>query len=448
MTGTVALPANTDAYFDPRVETLAVSALRELQLERLRAAVAAACEHSATYRELCGQAGVSPGDIETLADVRKLPFLEKDTAREAYPFGLLTCERGRVLEVHTTSGTTGKPIPIFATRRDMENWAALNARSLWMIGLRPGDLLQNCFSYGLATGVGFHYGAQHMDVGVVPAGIGRHELQIDLLVDLGVTAIATTPSYGLYLADRARERGFDLARDAKLRFGLFGAEPWPESARARLESTLGIEAFNEFGMGEFLGPGMACECPQKDGMHVWSDAFLVECIDPTTGEWVEDGAPGELVWTSLVSESMALIRYRSHDMSSLTWSPCACGRTHPRIGKITGRSDDALSIGAYVVFPSQVEAVLTGFEEFANNFCMVLETSRDRDQLTLQVEIRELGELGEQARERLAARVAAATKSAIGVTPRVELAEPMSLPRMTTGDGKTACHRVDDRRGA
>ena len=270
-------------YFDSRAETLDVRALRELQLERLKSRVSTAYERSAAYRDLCRAAGVEPRHITALEDVRKLPFLEKQTAREAYPHGLMTCERNEVLEVHTTSGTTGKPIPIFATRHDMDEWASLNARSLWMVGLRPGDLLQNCFSYGLATGIGFHYGAQKMGVGVVPAGIGRYELQIDLIVDLGVTAIVTTPSYGLYLADRARERGVDLARDSSLRVGLFGAEPWPESGRRRLESCLGVEAFNEFGMGEFLGPGMACECPERDGMHVWSDSFLVECIDPRDG---------------------------------------------------------------------------------------------------------------------------------------------------------------------
>ena len=196
---------------------------------------------------------------------------------------------------------------------------------MWMVGLRPGDLLQNCFAYGLATSVGLQYGAQRAGIGVVPAGIGRHELLIDLIVDLGVTAICTTPSYALFLADEAFEQGIDLARDSRLRIGLFGAEPWPESGRSRLASALGVDAFNEYGMGEFLGPGMACECPAKDGMHVWSDHLLVECIDPDTCEPVGDGEPGELVWTSLTSDAMAMIRYRSHDMASLTWEPCSCG---------------------------------------------------------------------------------------------------------------------------
>jgi phenylacetate-CoA ligase len=434
------------AYFDPENETLEPGALRALQLERLRHVVVAACERSAVYKAMCREAGVEPGDIKALDDVRRLPFLEKTTLRETYPAGLRLCGLDEIIEVHSTSGTTGKPTPIWVTRRDMDAWALRNARSLWMVGMRPSDLLQNCFGYGLPTSIGLQYGAQHAGIGVVPAGIGHQELLIDLIVDLGVTAICTTPSYGLYLADKAKERGIDLATDSQLRIGLFGAEPWPESGRDRLTAALGVEAFNEYGMGEFLGPGMACECPVKDGMHVWSDHLLVECIDPESGEPVGDGEPGELVWTSLTSDSTAMIRYRSHDISSLSWAPCACGRTHPKIGRITGRSDDALSIAGLVVFPSQIEEVLVGFDEVANNFCMVVEPVNNLDRLTLQVEIRGLSELTAEEREKLSKRVVAGVKSAIGVTPRLELAEPFSLPRMTSGQGKTACHRVDDRR--
>ena len=438
--------AHDRVWFDPDGETLEPGALRALQLERLQRVVTEACARSATYRRLCREARVTPPDIRSLDDLRRLPFLEKTTLRDTYPDGLRICGLDAIIEVHSTSGTTGKPTPIWATRRDMDAWAERNARSLWMVGMRPDDLLQNCFGYGLPTSIGLQYGAQHAGIGVVPAGIGRQELLIDLIVDLGVTAICTTPSYGLYLADKAKERGIDLATDSRLRIGLFGAEPWPESGRDRLSAALGVDAFNEYGMGEFLGPGMACECPVKDGMHVWSDHLLVECIDPETCEPVADGEPGELVWTSLTSDSMAMIRYRSHDISSLTWSPCACGRTHPRIGRITGRSDDALSIGGLVVFPSQVEEVLVRFDEIGNNFCMVVESVQNLDRLTLLVEVRGLAELTNEAREKLAKKVIAATKATIGVTPRVELAEPFSLPRMTSGQGKTACHRVDDRR--
>jgi phenylacetate-CoA ligase len=433
-------------YFDAAHETLEPGALRALQLERLQGVVAHAYERSDAYRDLCRAAGVAPDDIATLDDLRRLPFLEKAALRDAYPAGLRTCGLDEIIEVHSTSGTTGKPTPIWATRGDMDAWAERNARTMWMVGLRPGDLLQNCFGYGLPTSIGLQYGAQHAGIGVVPAGIGRHELLIDLIVDLGVTAICTTPSYGLFLADKALERGIDLPRDSRLRVGIFGAEPWPESGRERLAAALGVDAFNEYGMGEFLGPGMAAECPVKQGMHVWSDHLRVECVDPETLEPVGDGERGELVWTSLTSESMAMIRYRSRDISSLTWEPCPCGRTHPRIGRITGRSDDALSIGGLVVFPSQIEEVLVRFDEFANNFCMVVELVKNLDRLTVQVEVRDIAGLTGEGRETLARRIAAGVKTAVGVTPRVELFGPFSLPRMTSGQGKTACHRVDDRR--
>ena len=433
-------------YFDAAHETLEPGALRALQLERLQRVVAHAYARSAAYRDLCRAAGVAPGDIRALDDLRRLPFLEKAALRDAYPAGLRTCGLDEIIEVHSTSGTTGKPTPIWATRGDMDAWAERNARTMWMVGLRPGDLLQNCFGYGLPTSIGLQYGAQHAGIGVVPAGIGRHELLIDLIVDLGVTALCTTPSYGLFLADKALERGIDLPSDSRLRVGIFGAEPWPESGRDRLAAALGVDAFNEYGMGEFLGPGMAAECPVKRGMHIWSDHLLVECVDPETLEPVGDGERGELVWTSLTSASMAMIRYRSRDISSLTWEPCPCGRTHPRIGRITGRSDDALSIGGLIVFPSQIEEVLVRFDEFANNFCMVVELVSNLDRLTVQAEVRDLAGLTQEARETLAGRIAAGVKTAVGVTPRVELFDPFSLPRMTSGQGKTACHRVDDRR--
>jgi phenylacetate-CoA ligase len=434
------------AYFEPELETLAPDALRALQLERLKLVVARAYERSGVYRRLCDDTSVSPGDIRSHDDLRRLPILDKATLRDVYPDGLRTCGLGDVIEVHSTSGTTGKPTAVWASGNDMDAWAARNARSMWMVGLRPGDLLQNCFAYGLATSIGLQYGAQRAGIGVVPAGIGRHELLIDLIVDLGVTAICTTPSYALFLAEKAREREIDLARDAQLRVGLFGAEPWPESGRDRLTAALGVDPFNEYGMGEFLGPGMACECGEKSGMHVWSDHLIVECVDPETCEPVGDGETGELVWTSLTSDAMAMIRYRSHDISSLTWEPCGCGRTHPRIGRITGRSDDALSVGGLVVFPSQIEEVLLRFEETGSNFCLVVENVDNLDRLTLQVEIRELGEMTDEVREGLARRILAQTKTTVGVSPRVELHEPFSLPRKTSGQGKTACHRIDDRR--
>ena len=442
----LAASAPDELYFDPAAETLAVEALRVLQLERLQAMVRRSYEASAVYRQLCDEAGVGPADVRTLDDVRLLPFIDKHTLRDCYPAGMRLCGLDNVIEVHSTSGTTGKPTPIWASQLEMDAWALRNAREMWMVGLRPGDLLQNCFGYGLPTSVGLQYGAQRAGIGVVPAGIGRQELLIDLILDLGVTAICTTPSYGLYLADKAKERGLDLAADSQLRIGLFGAEPWPESGRSRLTEAMGVDPFNEFGMGEFLGPGMAAECTAKNGMHAWADHLLVECIDPETCEPVPEGAAGELVWTSLTSDTTAMIRYRSHDISSLTWEPCPCGRTHPRIGRITGRSDDALSVGGLVVFPSQIEEVLVRLPEFGNNFCMVVELVSNLDRLTLQVEVTDLPVLTAEERERLAKRIQAGVKATVGVSPRVELHDPFSLPRVTEGQGKSACHRVDDRR--
>jgi phenylacetate-CoA ligase len=249
-----------------------------------------------------------------------------------------------------------------------------------------------------------------------------------------------------WIAEKALERGIDLSKDTKLRVGLFGAEPWPETGRERLAAALGVDVFNEYGMGEFLGPGMAAECPVKQGMHVWSDHIYVECIDPVTLEPVADGAPGELVWTSLTSDSTAMIRYRSHDISSLTYEPCACGRSHPRLGRITGRSDDAVSVGGLVVFPSQIEEVLLKYDEFGSNFCMVIDNVNNLDRLTLQVEVRGLDEMAEDAQVRLSKGIVAGVKTSVGVTPKIELHAPYALPRDTAGQGKTACHRVDDRR--
>ena len=433
-------------YFEPYCETLEPDDLKALQLERLQTVVSHSYANSDAYRVLCDGAGAAPADIKSLDDIRRLPFIDKHTLRDHYPAGMRTCGLDNIIEVHSTSGTTGKPTPIWASRHDMDLWFERNARTMWMIGLRPGDLLQNMFGYGLPTSVGLQYGAQHAGIGVVPAGIGRQELLIDLIVDLGVTAICTTPSYGLYLAEKALERGIDLSKDTKLRVGLFGAEPWPESGRERLAAAMGVDVFNEYGMGEFLGPGMAAECPVKQGMHVWSDHIYVECIDPVTLEPVADGAPGELVWTSLTSDSTAMIRYRSHDISSLTYEPCPCGRSHPRIGRITGRSDDAISVGGLVVFPSQIEEVLLKFDEFGSNFCMVVENISNLDRLTLQVEVCGLDQMADDAQAALSKGIVTGVKTSVGVSPKIELHAPYALPRDTSGQGKTACHRVDDRR--
>lgn len=440
-------------YFNEEIETLKKSRLQQMQLERLKAIVERAYTQNQFYRRLYDEAGVRPADIRALEDLQKLPFLEKKTVREAYPYGMalpqpLGC--GGALELHATSGTTGKSVPVFATKKDIANWGELNARELWMTGFRPGDVLLNCYGYGLATGgFGFHYGAMAMDVLAIPMGSDarQYDRMLDFIVDFGVTGLCMTPSVGLFVGHKARERGINFA-ETKLKVGLFGAEPWPWETRLKLEELFTITAYDEFGMTEFLGPGMTCECERRDGMHAWADAFLVECIDPETGAWVPEGQEGELVWTWLSAEGTAMIRYRSRDLSRLWWEErCACGRTHPKIGAIKGRSDDAVSIRGLIVFPSQVEAALLKFPEMGTNFRIIVDKHNDLDTFHLQVEVKNLAQL--EAEERVASLVremAESVKAVTGNSPKVELVLADSLPRATSGEAKTASARVEDRR--
>lgn len=445
--------AANSRYFQPDIETMPVEKLKALQLERLRKMVAYAYESSPFYRKLYDGAGLQPRDIKSLEDLRKIPFLEKKTVREAYPTGLVCAKREDLRELHSTSGTTGKPVLQIATARDLDFWGDLNARELWMVGLRPGDSILNAYGYGLPTGgFGFHYGAHKAGMLAIPTSSGQADRQIDLLVDLKVTAFCMTPSFALYVGQKAQERGLSLAKDAACKIGLFGAEPWPWSTRVKIEEIFGITAYDEFGMTEFLGPGMTCECEVRDrlhGMHAWADAFLCECINPETGEWVEDGKNGELVWTALAFEGTPFIRYRSRDLSSLTWKACACGRTHPRIAAIKGRSDDAVSISGLVVFPSQVEEALLKFPEMGANFRIYVDTDqRGMDHFTLKVELKSVDLLTDrQFVASLAERMRESVRSVTGVNPKaVELIGPDQLPRVTTGEGKTASARVEDRR--
>ncbi len=439
-------------FFNEEMETLSKQQLQQLQLERLQAIVERAYNQNQFYHTLYDEAGVKPADIRSLDDIRKLPFLEKKTVRTAYPYGMALRRPGEdgILQLHATSGTTGKSVPVFATRKDIQNWADLNARELWMTGLRPGDVLMNCYGYGLPTGgFGFHYGAMAMDVMTIPMGSDarQYERMLDFIVDFGVTAFCMTPSVGLYLGNKAAELGVDFSKTS-LKVGLFGAEPWPWETRLKLEQLFGITAYDEFGMTEFLGPGMTCECEVRDGMHAWADAFLVECIDPETGEPVAEGQDGELVWTWLTGDGTAMIRYRSRDLSRLWWEErCACGRTHPKIGAIKGRSDDAVSIRGLIVFPSQVEAALVQFPEVGANFRIIVDKKNDLDSFDLKVEVKDASLLEHTERvQSLQGEMAAAVKSVTGNTPHVELVPADSLPRASGGESKTASARVEDRR--
>jgi phenylacetate-CoA ligase len=440
-------------FFNEEMETLSKERLKALQLERLKAIVERAYAGNQFYRNLYDEAGVKPADLKALEDIQKLPFLEKKTVRAAYPYGMAFKKPGDAsgpVEIHATSGTTGKSVPVFATKKDIKYWADLNARELWMTGMRPGDILMNCYGYGLATGgFGFHYGAMEMDVMAIPMGSDarQYDRMIDFIVDFGVTAMCMTPSVGLYVGGKARERGVDF-RDTSLKIGLFGAEPWPWATRMKLEELFNITAYDEFGMTEFLGPGMTCECETRDGMHAWADAFLVECINPDTGEWVEDGKDGELVWTWLTADGTAMIRYRSRDLSRVWWEErCACGRTHPKISAIKGRSDDAVSIRGLIVFPSQVEAALVKFPETGANFRIIVDKRDGLDTFDLKVEIKDASIIGDTPRSQALSReMSEAVKTVTGNSPKVELVPADSLPRASGGESKTASARVEDRR--
>jgi len=437
-------------FFNEEIETLPKDNLKALQLERLQAIVARAYHQNSFYRALYDQAGVKPSDIRRLEDIRKLPFLEKKTVRTAYPYGMALAAPGEALEVHATSGTTGKSVPVFATKKDIESWAELNARELWMTGVRPGDILLDCYGYGLPTGgFGFHYGAMAMNVMTIPMGSDarQHDRIIDFIFDFGVTAMCMTPSVGIYVGSKARERDVDFST-SRLKIGLFGAEPWPWETRQRLQELFNITAYDEFGMTEMLGPGMSCECEVRDGMHAWADAFLVECIDPETGEPLEEGEDGELVWTWLAADGTAMIRYRSRDLSRTWWEErCPCGRTHPKIGAIRGRSDDAVSIRGLIVFPSQIEAALLRFPETGTNFRIIVDKRDGLDTFDLKVEVKDDAILDHEERvATLRHAMAEAVKAVTGNTPHVELVPADSLPRASGGESKTASARVEDRR--
>ncbi len=442
-------------YFQPELETMPVEKLKALQLARLQEQLANVYGNNPYFRKVYDDAGFAPGDVKSLDDLAKVPFMEKKTVRGGYPMGIVTGKREDLREMHSTSGTTGKPVMVFATQADLDLWGDRCARHLWMTGVRPGDIFLNSFGYGLPTGgFGFHYGAQRMGATPIPLSGGQSDRMVDLLVDLPVKAFCATPSFALYVGIKGKEKGIDFAKDSACKIGLCGAEPWPWSTRERIEQIYGIRAFDEFGMTEFLGPGMTCECEErtretKCRMHVWSDHLLAECIDPATGKPVPDGADGEMVWTSLNNTGTPLIRYRSRDLAALTWKPCSCGRTHPRMADIKGRSDDAVSISGIIVFPSQVEEALGRFPEMGANFRIVVDAdARGMDHFTLRVELKDKALAQDQALvARLQAQMKEAVKGVTDVNPKVvEILGPEELPRVTKGEGKTASARVEDKR--
>jgi phenylacetate-CoA ligase len=429
--------------WDPVHETMNESELRKLQLPRLKKVIGDVYEHVPFYRELFDRNGVNPGQLQSLSDLSKFPFTTKDALRDHYPFGLFARPMKEIVRLHASSGTTGKPIVVGYTQNDIHMWADLIARLATMAGVTREDIAQICFSYSLFTGgFGLHYGLERAGATVIPASVGNTEKQIMLIRDFGATVLVCTPSYALYMAEVANEIGVD-PRSLPLRVGMFGAEPWTENMRIQIEERLGVQATDNYGLTEIIGPGVAGECPHRTGLHINEDHFLVEVIDPETGVVLPEGQEGELVFTTLTKEGFPIIRYRTKDVSVITREPCECGRSTARMRKVTGRTDDMLIVGGVNVFPSQIESVLMEVEEVAPHYLIVVDKKKTfLDDLEVHVELNREKFTGsyrdlEQVEKKISRKLA----NVLTVSARVKLVEPKSLER-TMGKAK----RVIDKR--
>jgi phenylacetate-CoA ligase len=426
-------------FWQKEIETLDRAALDALQLKRLRDTVCR-LERVPFYRGKFLKTGFKPEHLKSADDMRRLPFTTAADLRQNYPDGLLAVSRDEVLRLHTSSGTTGKPKALFFSRSDVDNAADLIARALCMTGVTRRDVFQNMMTYGLFTGgLVMHYGAEKVGCLVIPAGPGTSERQLLLMQDFGTTVVHVTPSYAFYFADFLEKKGIDPRRDLALRKAFVGAEPYTEETRRKIEAALGIDVYNSYGLTEMNGPGVAFECEGKCGMHVWEDNFVLEIVNPATGEPAGDGETGELVLTSVNREAMPLLRYRTHDLTSIIPEPCACGRTHRRIHRITGRSDDMLIVRGVNIFPQQIERVLMAIPQVGRNYLIQLE---GLDDMTVKVELSPAGFDGQVGHlTQLQNEVVEKLRAELFVRPKVELVASGSLP---VSEGKAK--RVIDKR--
>ena len=417
-------------FFDPVAETMPRQTLAALQTSRLKQTLERAYANVPHYRTKLDAAKVRPDDVKALADITRFPFTTKADLRDNYPFGMFAVPHEQLLRLHASSGTTGKPTVVGYTKSDLDAWSDLMARSLACAGARPGDIVHNAYGYGLFTGgLGAHYGAERLGCTVVPVSGGGTERQVTLLMDFGASVLCATPSYALNIAEVAEGMGVDL-RKSKLHTGVFGAEPWSDAMRRDLESRLALKAVDIYGLSEVLGPGVACECSQAQaGLHGWEDHFLLEIVDPETLQPLPMGEAGELVITTLTKEAMPMIRYRTRDITWLSDEPCACGRTHVRIMRVTGRDDDMLIIRGVNVYPSQVEAVLVGFPGLTPHYQIVLTKDGALDAMTVEVEFAPNAAADEADRRRKAAEVSHHIKALIGVTCSVAVKAQGEVPR-------------------
>ena len=429
-------------FWEREIETMPVRELRRLQLSRLQKSLRQA-EKSAAYAKIFKTHRISPGKIKTLDDLKRLPFTTKEDLRKHFPFGFIAVPQDKIVRVHSSSGTTGRATAVFHTPGDLDGWANLVARCMYMAGVRRDDVFQNMVGYGLFTGgLGFQYGAERLGALTIPSGSGNSKRQIALMRDFGTTVIHIIPSYALHLWKVFEEIELNPKKDTKLRIALIGAEPHSDATRQRIEEMYGVGAFNSYGLSEMNGPGVAFECPEKSGMHFWEDHFLIEVIDPKTQKVLPDGEEGELVFTTLTRQAMPLIRYRSKDLATVFPDPCCCGRTHRRISRIKGRSDDMFILKGVNIFPLQIDTILMNIAAVGTNYVVILERENFQDQMIIRVEVRPEFFRGELRQlEKLRREITEALRSELLVTPKVELVEPDTLPK---SEGKAV--RVIDRR--
>ena len=429
--------------WNKEAECASPEARQKLQLERLQKSVERVYSRVPFYRKKLDEAGVTPDSITSLKDIAKLPFTTKYELRETYPYGLLACDKSELVEIHTSSGTTGTPVVGAYTAADIDMWSEVMARTLSMAGCEKGDTVQNGYGYGLFTGgLGVHYGARRIGANILPISSGNTRRQLHVMRDFGTTLLTCTPSYSLFLAEAAREEGIDF-RDMPLKAGCFGAEPWSENMRVEIEAKLDISAHDIYGLTELIGPGVASECECKNGQHFNEDYFYPEIIDPLTGEVLPDGQKGELVITSLKREGTPLLRYRTRDITFLMRDPCPCGRTTVRIHRLLGRTDDMMIVRGVNIFPSQIENVLMRIEGTQPHYQIVIDrgaTHLDEIEIRVEVEDAVFSDVT-SVLERLRKRIHDELKSELGISAHIKLVEPRSIAR---SEGKA--QRIIDRR--
>jgi phenylacetate-CoA ligase len=431
--------------YNDEYETLPREALEALQLKRLQQVVNRVYHSVGFYKTSYNKAEVTPDNLKTLDDLKRFPFTTKQDLRDNYPFGMFAAPMSSVVRLHASSGTTGRSTVVGYTKRDIDTWAELVARCLVAANLTKSDIIHNAYGYGLFTGgLGLHYGAEKLGASVIPMSGGNTKRQLMILQDFGPTAICCTPSYALNLAEQGQSMGIDM-RSLKLRVGIFGAEPWSEQMRQEIEKAFDIKAMNIYGLSEIMGPGVSMECSEaREGMHIFEDHFLVETINPETGEVLHPGEQGELVFTTLTKEAFPLIRYRTRDISRLYPVPCRCGRTSYRMDRVMGRSDDMLIIRGVNVFPSQIEAVLVAIEGLEPHYQLIVDREGTLDTLEVQVEVTESQFINAdevKVLQKLEKMILKDMKDYLGITAKVKLVEPKSLQR---SEGKAS--RVTDKR--